>query len=138
MTPIFILYLADYLYMVMEFCSGSLRSWLQLRNLNATSVDDRPQLYSWFEDICSGLQYLHQLGERGMVHRDLKPDNILRSTTNRMKISDLGLATDNPYHTHTFGVGTRLYKPDEQMGNEYGKAVDIFPLGNKTHINVSN
>ena len=117
----------------MELCSESLRNWLQLRNLNATSVDDRLQLYSWFDDVCSGLGYLHNLGERGMVHRDLKPDNILRSMVNRMKISDLGLATDNPYQTHTFGVGTKLYKPDEQMGKKYSKAVDIFPLGNKIH-----
>ena len=113
----------------MELCSESLRDWLQKRNQTTTTVSNRPQLLSWFVQICNGLSYIHNAGEHGMIHRDLKPDNILLTKGEEIKISDLGLATDNPYITHTVGVGTQLYKPDEQKEKNYGKAVDIFPLG---------
>ena len=118
----------------MELCSESLRHWLQKRNENNTSVDNRLQMLEWFKQICEGVNYIHESGEHGMIHRDLKPDNILLTEENQIKISDLGLATENPYNTHTIGVGTQLYTPDEQKGTNYGKAVDIFPLGIKFSV----
>ena len=100
----------------MELCSISLSNWIKNRNQNNDSIDNRLHLYNWFKQICDGLSQIHEGGDQGMLHRDLKPDNILVSDNNNLKISDLGLVTDNPYHTHTERVGTRLYRPDEQQG----------------------
>ena len=70
----------------MELCSGSLRHWIQKRNETNASVDNRLQLLEWFREICEGVRYIHESGERGMVHRDLKPDNILLTKENKMMI----------------------------------------------------
>ena len=113
----------------MELCLGSLRGWLQKRNQMETEVTNRLELYDWFKQICNGLEYIHQFGDNGMIHRDIKPDNILFSKEQTIKIGDLGLTTENPYNTHTVGVGTKLYRPQEQDDKSYGKSVDIFPLG---------
>ena len=86
-------------------------------------------MYQWFLEICHGIKYLHDVGEHGIIHRDIKPENILLSKENKVKITDLGLATDNTLISHTAGVGTQMYKPDEQGGRKYNKAVDIYPLG---------
>ena len=86
-------------------------------------------MYRWFIGICEGLQYLHGYGEHGIIHRDLKPENILVTADNNIKICDLGLAVDDGYSTHTAGVGTHLYKPNEQRGGHYSTYVDVFPCG---------
>ena len=122
--------------MIMELCSGTLRNWIKSRNQSNDSIDNRLQLYTWMQQICEGLLHIHEGGDQGILHRDLKPENILLSDNNTLKISDLGLATDNPYDTHTERVGTKLYRPQEQQGKDYGKEVDFYPLGNKTLVNM--
>jgi len=119
----------DYLKIVMELCSKSLRKWLQVRNLNQLKYINRPQVYDWFTQLCSGLEYLHGYAGAGIIHRDLKPENVLIGMDNVIKICDLGLATDNGISTYTMGVGTQLYQPPEQTGRHYSKAVDIYPCG---------
>ena len=113
----------------MELCEESLRNWIQRRNQENTEVDNRQHLYSWFLEICSGLRYIHDVHQ--MVHRDIKPDNVLISFQQHLKISDLGLAKENYKLNNSTAVGTFLYQPEEQRGKIYGKSVDIFPLGNK-------
>ena len=86
-------------------------------------------MYRWFIGICKGLQYLHGYGDHGIMHRDLKPENILVTAENNVKICDLGLAIDAEYSSYTHGVGTQLYKPDEQVGGDYSMFVDVYPCG---------
>ena len=121
--------LNDFLYMVLELCSKSLRQWLDMRNKNDVQYVYRQQVYQWMIQICKGIKYLHEFGAYGIIHRDIKPENVLITRRNTVKISDLGLAIDNPYMSHTAGVGTQMYKPTEQAGKEYSKGVDIYPLG---------
>ena len=115
----------------MELCSESLRKWIQRRNKAKSQVDNRQQLYSWFKQICEGLKYLHGLdGGQGIIHRDLKPDNILLTKQNKIKICDLGLATDDVTDSQTEFVGTHLYKPDSEREKILGKFLDVYALGN--------
>ncbi len=73
-------------------------------------------------DVLQGLAYAHS---RGVVHRDLKPDNILISNQGTVKITDFGLATieDAPKLTRQGMVlGTPAYLPPEGL---VGAAIDF-------------
>lgn len=83
--------------------------------------------------IAEAVQYAH---ERGVIHRDLKPPNILLDRAGQPRISDFGLAK---YIHHDSGLtasgqvmGTPSYMPPEQaagLTNEIGSAADIYSLG---------
>ena len=83
-------------------------------------------------DIARGLEHVHS---RNIVHRDIKPGNILIAQSGLAKLSDLGLAkrTDEASHLTAArqGFGTPYYMPYEQAIN--AKAADarsdIYALG---------
>lgn len=83
-------------------------------------------------DVAMGLEYLHA---RRLVHRDIKPGNILITTSGVSKLGDLGLAKDlgdsSELTAHHQGFGTSWYMPYEQVLNARfvdGRS-DIFALG---------
>lgn len=81
------------------------------------------------KEVCSGLRYIHL---NNILHRDLKPDNIMISEDGEVKITDFGLAyrkeNMNITNPGTY-VGTPSYFPPEQlMGKPLTPASDIFSL----------
>jgi serine/threonine protein kinase len=83
-------------------------------------------------DVAMGLEYLHA---RRLVHRDIKPGNILLTTSGVSKLGDLGLAKDLAESSDLTalhqGFGTSWYMPYEQVLNARfvdGRS-DIFALG---------
>jgi CHASE2 domain-containing sensor protein len=91
--------------------------------------------------VCKALDYAHRqvftiYGKRynGVVHRDLKPGNILLSRSGRVKLADFGIARPAEVSLHTLDsgniVGTLPYIAPEQLDStEIGPAVDIYALG---------
>ena len=80
-------------------------------------------------DVLKGLAYAHS---KGVVHRDIKPDNILISEEGVAKVSDFGLATieDAPRLTKQgMVVGTPAYMPEQINGTGIDQRSDLFSLG---------
>jgi p38 MAP kinase len=73
------------------------------------------------------LKYIHSAG---VIHRDLKPGNILVNETCDLKICDFGLARDEESHMTGY-VTTRYYRAPEVMLNwqKYSRAMDIWSAG---------
>src|SRR5262249_2236095 len=83
-------------------------------------------------DVARALEHAHS---RNVVHRDIKPDNILITTSGVAKLSDLGLAKRTDEASHLTGArqgfGTPYYMPYEQAMNARladGRS-DIYALG---------
>lgn len=79
---------------------------------------------------------LHKAGQQGIVHRDIKPDNIMLSTAGEVKVADFGLARltgDDQALTLTqvgTTMGTPLYmSPEQAEGKSLDPRSDIYSLG---------
>src|SRR5881296_2149849 len=89
-----------------------------------------PRAVDIFRQICEGLQAAH---EQGVIHRDLKPQNILIDGRGRVSIADFGLAKSFEYASLTEAgrvIGTPHYMSPEQVkGVPLDQRSDIYSLG---------
>ena len=115
------------LFIVMEWVEGrSMRSWLD--EYGRFSVDVSVDL---LQQLLSAVGIAHDLG---VVHRDIKPDNILISNRGKTKILDFGISklVDDKQRLTATGsmVGTPAYMAPEQVKGEGVDArSDIYSLG---------
>lgn len=115
-------------YIVMEFVDGeSVGQRLQRRG-----AFEEQEAIRYIAQVCEGLQRAHK---QGLVHRDVKPDNILITRDGQAKLTDLGLVKDieadlNLTRTGR-GLGTPHYMAPEQFRNAKHVDVrsDIYSLG---------
>jgi len=120
------------LFIYLEYIScGSLKS----KTLN-NGIKDEALIKKYLIDILNALQYLHS---RGIVHRDLKAENILLTEEGSLKLADFScsgqfLLYDEEFEEDTDQLtslkGTLLWMaPEVIRQDKYGKKVDIWSLG---------
>ncbi|MCR4948812.1 MAG: serine/threonine protein kinase [Treponema sp.] len=121
---------AGFRYMVEELVDGTALDALVKRQ---TSIPT-PIAMLIMQDACYALKYAHS---KDIVHRDIKPGNILLSKRGEIKLADFGIAsdhseTDDDNKTKTgVALGTPAYMPPEQFENSAGvdNRADIYALG---------
>jgi serine/threonine-protein kinase len=115
-------------YIVTEYLRGQTLSEL-LRNVRPLPEPDAVKIAS---RICEALEYMHR---RGVVHRDLKPQNIMLCNDGSIRIMDFGIARAQSSRRLTFvgftpAMGTPDYMAPEQVKGSRGDArTDIYSLG---------
>jgi serine/threonine-protein kinase len=115
-------------YIVMERIVGPSGAQV-LRDRGHLPIDEA---VDWIAQACRGLEYAHR---NGLVHRDVKPGNLLLSEGDgTVKLADFGIAktaSDESSITQVGSVlGTAAYlAPEQAAGEEAGPAADLYGLG---------
>lgn len=115
----------DYHYMAMELLPGG--------DLTEKLKTDLPleKAITYVKDIAEGLQYA---GSKNLIHRDIKPDNIMFAEDGRAVITDFGIARDGSSEINMTMVGTVIGTP-QYMSPEQASAeildhrTDLYSLG---------
>ncbi|VDL71018.1 unnamed protein product [Nippostrongylus brasiliensis] len=121
------------IYIVTQYCSGG-ELFEILIERGRTAEDEARR---WFGQIASAVAYLHH---KGIVHRDLKAENILLDKNSNIKIIDFGFSnTQAPSQLLRTWCGSPPYAaPELLLGKEYdGLKADIWSLGVILYILVT-
>ncbi|KAI8049460.1 kinase-like domain-containing protein [Syncephalis plumigaleata] len=114
----------DYMYMVTDLMLGG---DLRFHLLRKPHIEE-DEMRHWLAELACGLGYLHS---RGIMHRDVKPDNILLDEYGHVHLTDFNIATHfNQTRRITSESGTYVYMAPEMFtGKGYTQAVDWWALG---------
>lgn len=118
-------------YYVMEYLDGGSLNDLIEKNSHLTTT----QTIDIIKQVCAALDYMHK---NRMLHLDLKPKNIMLSSTGKVKLIDFGLSKQYkengvPEDSTTIGLGTPGYAPIEQatykQDGSLPVTLDVYALG---------
>lgn len=121
----------DSLYMVLEMCKKGVVMKVGMEQ--KADPYDEESCRCWFRDLILGIEYLHA---QGVVHRDIKPDNLLLTDDDVLKIVDFGVSEMFEKTSEMLtakSAGSPAFLPPElcvaKHGDISGKAADIWSMG---------
>ena len=109
------------IYVVLEYCVGVLKDILdKVHNKKFPTW----QAHHYFGQLMNGLEYLHS---QRVIHKDIKPGNLLLNAAGILKIADLGVAEkldlySDPDKISTRGMGTPAFQPPE-----IANGLEVYP-----------
>lgn len=113
-------------YIVLEYVKGETLK----QRISRVGALDATEALAYALEVAQGLAVAH---EREMVHRDVKPQNVLIDATGRAKLTDFGISRQlNDQSVTATGkvIGTTDYvAPEQAMGKELDPRSDIYSLG---------
>lgn len=116
------------LVIVMEYLPANLHLMMQFLREEL----DLPKIKAYLWMLLEGVMYMH---ENHIMHRDLKPTNLLISNNGVLKIGDFGLARiyveNEPDRLYSHQVATRWYRAPELLygARKYTNSVDMWAVG---------
>ena len=113
-------------YIVMEYVDGiTLKDFIRSQKIIPAGIAIKITM-----QILSALQHAH---ERGVIHRDIKPQNIMILNDGTIKVMDFGIARINKFETVTMtdkAIGTVYYiSPEQARGEHTDERSDIYSIG---------
>jgi serine/threonine protein kinase len=111
-------------WIMTELMTGNLQKYDSTNTKFSQSIE-------WCIDVTRGLAYLHNRIPKCVIHRDLKPTNLLLTVSKRVKICDFGLSCFQQSSEETYNMtsetGTYRYMaPEIITAKPYNSSVDIF------------
>ena len=119
----------DGLFLIMEYVDGQDLDELVKAQQSPITIERAKKLMT---QILEAFKYAHQ---NGIIHRDVKPSNVLITADDQIKVLDFGIAKlvgDTQHHLTKTGtqIGTVYYMSPEQVkGKELDQRSDIYSLG---------
>ncbi|MEP7188284.1 MAG: serine/threonine-protein kinase [Roseiflexaceae bacterium] len=127
-------------FLVMDYVSGETLQYKLEQSVASYSVSD---VISWLLQLCSVLEYLHDYRDpvtgqlRPVIHRDVKPLNIVVMADGRVKLLDLGIARFAVPGEATARIAravTEPFAPIEQYGAGTDARSDLYALGVTAYV----
>ena len=114
------------LTLIFEYCDWDLHRYMETQGFALSEAE----IISFIHQLLLALEYIHS---SHIIHRDVKPQNLLVNKKKELKLADFGLARSTfiPVGTLSTEVVTLWYRPPEILAGvqDYGFAVDIWSAG---------
>ncbi|XP_032457301.1 cyclin-dependent kinase 14 isoform X3 [Nasonia vitripennis] len=124
-----IIHTRETLTFVFEYVHTDLSQYMERYGTGGGGLDPRNVKLFLFQ-LLRGLAYCHR---RRVLHRDVKPQNLLISEIGELKLADFGLARAKsvPSHTYSHEVVTLWYRPPDVLlgSTEYSTSLDMWGVG---------
>jgi serine/threonine protein kinase len=131
-------------YIQMELCKETLYDYIERRNKSIKNKahfleENETEVLKTFLVICKAIDLIHS--KEGLIHRDLKPNNIFFTEDGKVKIGDFGLATNTNFSGTSLEISSPIIiSPKNELGYDNSFKLKLYdnPDDLTGHINQEN